>query len=86
MWSQSPSFFPPIMIELSLAEFAVGVIAIALAWVLGSTLLSRWSEAKMLRHSLKSRLTCRLCGHVFEDRSREEFPKCPECGAANERR
>jgi len=74
------------MIELSLAQFAAGVVAVSMAWVVASTLLSKWSEVKMLRQSRKSRLRCRLCGHVFEDRGREEFPKCPECGAANERR
>jgi len=73
------------MIELTLGEFAVAVIGVSLAWFVGSVLISRWSEAKSVRKALKFRVTCRLCGHVFEDRSREEFPSCPECGAANER-
>jgi len=74
------------MIELTLGEFAVAVVGISLAWVVGSMLFARHSEAKALRKALKHRVSCRLCGHVFEDRNRDGFPKCPECGAANERR
>jgi len=74
------------MIELNLVEFVVAVIGVSLAWIVGSAMHSRWSEAKALRQALKHRVACRLCGHVFEDRSREEFPQCPECGAANAKR
>jgi rubrerythrin len=74
------------MIELNLAQFAVAVAGASLAWILASTVLSRISRAKALRQSLESRVSCRLCGHVFEDHSRNPFPQCPECGAKNERR
>jgi rRNA maturation endonuclease Nob1 len=74
------------MIELSLGEFAAGVAGVAMVWVLASAVLSRISEARALRRALEFRVTCRLCGHVFEDRSGDPFPRCPECGAKNIRK
>jgi len=74
------------MIELTLGEFAMAVVGVSLFWVVGSMLFVWYSEARALRKALKQRVSCRLCGHVFEARSQEEFPKCPECGAANESR
>jgi hypothetical protein len=74
------------MIELTLQELAAGVVGASLVVVCGAVWISRWSNANAERRGVRHRLVCRLCQHVWEDRSRERHPVCPACGAANARR
>jgi uncharacterized paraquat-inducible protein A len=73
------------MIDLTLTQFSVLVISLAMLVVVGSTWISRWSHANAERRGIRHRVICRICRHVFEDASRERHPQCPQCGAACER-
>jgi hypothetical protein len=73
------------MIDLTLTEFAVAVVGASLLWVVAAVAVSRWSNANAERRALRDRVVCRICCHVFEERSRLRVVECPECGAANER-
>jgi hypothetical protein len=74
------------MIELTLEELAVAVIALGLMFVVGAAWIASWTNFNARRRSVRFRVVCRLCRHVFEDRSGGRYPHCPACGAANERR
>jgi len=84
--SWSPFVFFPLMFELTFQELSVGVVGVALVFVCGAVWISRWSNGNAERRGVRFRLVCRLCRHVWEDRSRERYPVCPSCGADNRRR
>lgn len=71
--------------EVSLSEFVVWVLAVSLGltglFILTSRLSRRGAECRSLRH----RIICRLCLHVWEDHSSARTPECPQCGGLNER-
>ena len=83
MWWRSD--FLQRMIELTLEDLAVGVVGGALVVVCGAVWVSRWSNANAARRGVKFRMECRLCRHVWEDRSGERDLDCPQCGATNRR-
>lgn len=74
------------MIEVSLRELAVGVIAVSMVLVLLFTWISHWSNRNAERRSLRRRIVCRLCLAVFENPGRERMVECPDCGARTDRR
>lgn len=74
------------MVELTFQELAIGVVGASLLVICGAVWVSRWSNANARRRGTRFRMVCRLCRHVWEDRSREKFPVCPSCGAGNRRK
>lgn len=73
------------MIELTMEEFILWVIGVPLLgmglWGLISGLRCR-ARRRMSRMQI---VTCRVCGYVYHDASREKVPECPVCGRRNER-
>lgn len=74
------------MIELTLEELAVAAIGASLAVVVAAVWVAGWADGNARRRSVRWRVVCRLCRHVFEDRSGERRVTCPQCGAENRRR
>ncbi|MFV1993890.1 MAG: hypothetical protein ACC661_00525 [Verrucomicrobiales bacterium] len=73
------------MIQLSLTEIIViylfAILTVLMSvWVLGDMLRKRRQ-----RKALQYKILCAICGTVYEDRSDNALPKCPECGSVNER-
>lgn len=73
------------MIELTMEEFVLWAVCVPL---LGIGIYSavagyrRRARARQARHNI---IRCRVCGHLYQDRSRERFPPCPECRRPNDR-
>lgn len=69
------------MIELTLTELAAWSIGGSMVVVALFSWISRWSNRNAERRSLKNRVACPLCLHVFEDSGPHRVCRCPECGA-----
>lgn len=73
------------MLEISFQDLALSVLTFSFL-SLGFLLVGRNSAARQIRRrSLRSILTCDVCGHVFKDNSSDKIVDCPECGRANQR-
>jgi len=72
------------MIELSLEDLSVAALVLSVVAVATFAWVSRSSNAKLERRSLRRRRTCRLCLTVFEEERRGEVEPCPACGAGVE--
>ena len=73
------------MIDLTIEELILWMISVPIVLVGMFTLISslkRRASRRVARHHIVS---CRVCGHLYMDRSRERDPHCPECGRANGR-
>ena len=73
------------MIELTLEDFILWVISTPLVGIGFYTLfvgLYRRSQKRKARNNV---ICCRVCGYIYQDRSREQAPVCPECHRANDR-
>ncbi len=73
------------MIELTMEEFILWVIGIPLLGIGFYTLIAGIRHRAAIRAARQLVLSCRACGTLYPDRSREKFPKCPYCGRPNER-
>jgi hypothetical protein len=69
------------MIELSLTELSVAVLAATMLWIFALAGSAGYREARERRRAAKDRRICRLCLAVFESGSRDAVQDCPECGA-----
>jgi prepilin signal peptidase PulO-like enzyme (type II secretory pathway) len=73
------------MIHITLPGFIIlyllGLISgIFVLWLIGE--VTRFRELRRVR---KSRTLCRVCGVIYEDRSKNPLPVCPVCKHPNER-
>lgn len=73
------------MIDLTMEEFILWMISVPILIVGLHSLLSALKRRSSQNQARRNILTCRVCGHVYQDRSRTRDPECPECGRANER-
>jgi hypothetical protein len=71
--------------ELTLAEFVLGILLGSSALVVILAGVSRTLHARAEKRSLANRVICRLCLHAFEEASHVNTVPCPICGAANEK-
>jgi rRNA maturation endonuclease Nob1 len=71
--------------EVSLTEFVMWTVAMALGLTGLSIFTSRLSRRGAERRSLRYRVICRLCLHAWEDHGLARTVECPECGGMNER-
>ena len=71
------------MIELTFTEMAITVVVAALILTGGFSILSRWSHRAEERRATRRRMVCRVCGHAWENDSRERIVPCPACGTPN---
>ena len=68
------------MEEFLLWGVGIPLVAVALVTVIAG--FRRRGRKRGLRLEI---IRCRICGHLYKDKTRERFPGCPECGSANER-
>lgn len=68
------------MEDFLLWVIGIPLMAITLVKLIGG--LRRRARKRGLRQEI---VRCRICGHLYKDKTRERFPGCPECGSINER-
>lgn len=73
------------MIEFTLAQLAAWAIGASLVLIALFAWISRWSNRNAERRSLRARVTCRTCLHVFEDHGSHRVVRCTHCGSDTER-
>lgn len=73
------------MIDVTMEEFILWLVCVPITMVGVFSILSRLKRRSAVSAAQRHIVTCRVCGHLYQDRSRERDPVCPECGRANER-
>ena len=73
------------MIDLTIEEFILWMISVPIVMVGIYTFVSGMKRRSALKVARRNIVTCRVCGHLYQERSRERDPACPECGRLNER-
>lgn len=73
------------MIELTLEEFILWVVCTPIVGIGLYTAFMGLRSSSRVRKAKNHVISCRGCGHLYQDRSRDKDPVCPNCGRANER-
>ena len=73
------------MIELTLEELSLWLLAVPLLGIGMVVFLATLNRRAKVRLRKREIVTCRVCGHVYKDRTKERRPECPECGRPNDR-
>ena len=73
------------MFQISLDSIIVIYLVITLFGLFGLWGATDWLRKRRERRDRKFHLVCNICGVPYEDRSRDQIPPCPSCGALNER-
>lgn len=73
------------MIELTMEEFILWVIGVPLLSIGFYSLVTMLKRRAVIRTIQSHIIRCRVCGKLYQDRSRDKSPECPECGRANDR-
>jgi uncharacterized paraquat-inducible protein A len=74
------------MIHVSLTLLIFIYLFGFLSAVFGLWIWSEFRRQRRARQALRNRVCCSLCSFHFDDPSEEPLPRCPRCGAINERR
>ena len=73
------------MIDLTMEDFILWMIGVPLVGIGLVTLISGMKRRARKRGLRQQIVRCRVCGHLYKDKSRDKFPECPECDSVNER-
>lgn len=73
------------MIRVSLSYLVLIYLVLMLAPILGAWLLHEWRRQRRERAAYRHVLRCRLCAGEYADETSALLPRCPHCGALNER-
>ncbi len=73
------------MIRVSLSYLVLIYLVLMLAPILGAWLLHEWRRQRRERAAYRHVIRCRLCAGEFADETSTVLPRCPHCGALNER-
>ncbi|MBT8036023.1 MAG: hypothetical protein KJO21_00635 [Verrucomicrobiae bacterium] len=73
------------MIELTMEEFMLWVIGVPILVIGFYGIIAGLKRRAAIRTAQSQIVCCRVCGHLYRDRSRERSPQCPGCGRANHR-
>lgn len=73
------------MIDLTMEDFILWMIGVPLVGIGLVTLISGMKRRARKRGLRQQIVRCRICGHLYKDKSRGKFPECPECDSVNER-
>lgn len=65
--------------SLLLLGMAVGVALLGVFWV-----VAVWLERRAESRARQDLVSCRICGHVYENPERRDVTACPRCGSLNE--
>jgi rRNA maturation endonuclease Nob1 len=73
------------VIRVSLGVLVLIFLAIMVGPIFGLWLLNEYRRSSRERAAFRHVLRCAMCALEFEDRSDLDLPRCPRCGALNER-
>lgn len=73
------------MIRVSLSLLVLIFLGLMLGPIFGLWLFHEFQRQRREAAAFRYVLRCQLCSFLFEDRSSEPLPRCPRCGALNER-
>ena len=73
------------MIRVSLSYLVLIYLVLMLAPILGAWLLHEWRRQRRERAAYRHVIRCRLCAGEYADETSALLPRCPHCGALNER-
>ena len=73
------------MIDMTMEDFLLWVIGVPMVGIALVTLIAGMRQRARKRGLKQQIVRCRICGHLYKDKSREKFPDCPECESMNER-
>ena len=74
------------MIRVSLSYLVCIYLGLMLVPILGAWLLSEWRRQRRERAAFRHVLRCQLCAGEYADGTSTILPRCPHCGALNERK
>jgi uncharacterized paraquat-inducible protein A len=73
------------VIRVSLGVLVLIFLGLMLGPILVAWLMNEYRRSKRERAAFRHVLRCTACALEFEDRTDTELPRCPRCGALNER-
>lgn len=73
------------MIRVSLSVLVFIFLGLMVGPILGAWLLNEYRRSRRERAAFRYVTRCTACSLEFEDRTGAELPRCPRCGALNER-
>lgn len=73
------------MIRVSLSVLVFIFLGLMIGPIFAAWLLNEYRRSQRERAAFQHVLRCTACALEFEDRSDVELPRCPRCGALNER-
>jgi hypothetical protein len=74
------------LIRVSLNYLVPIYLVLMLAPIVGAWLVGEWRRLRRERAAFRHVLRCRLCTSEYVDETDALLPRCPHCGALNERR
>ena len=73
------------MIRVSLSYLVLIYLVLMLGPIFGAWLFNEWHRRHRERAAFRHVLRCRLCAGEYADATSALLPRCPHCGALNER-
>ncbi len=73
------------MIRVSLSYLVFIYLVLMLGPIIGAWFFSEWRRQRRERAAFRHVLRCRLCAGEYADATTDLLPRCPHCGALNER-
>jgi hypothetical protein len=73
------------VIRVSLGVLVLIFLGLMLGPIFAAWLLNEYRRSKRERAAFRFVIRCTACALEFEDRTETELPRCPRCGALNER-
>ena len=74
------------MIRVSLSYLVLIYLVLMLAPIFSAWLFTEWHRQRRERAAFRHVLRCKLCACEYADATTALLPRCPHCGALNERR
>jgi len=73
------------MIDLTIEEFILWLISVPIVMVGVGFVVASLKRRSAVLAAQRSIISCRVCGHMYRDVSKEVDVACPKCGRMNER-
>lgn len=73
------------MIRVALSQLFIYYLIAILSGLLAIWLFGDWRRKRKEKQARRFHLVCNICGITYEDRTNDDIPPCPKCGARNER-
>ncbi len=73
------------MIALPLTWLVIAYVGLSLGVIATLWLMTEWTRRRREVRARRHRVRCVFCTREFEDRTRDETPRCPGCGRLNDR-